>query len=139
MRYAVWVPLIVVAGVGTAWAVARLGQRSSLLLDRPNATRPAVPVVLQAEEPLTQVRQEVLAYRLRQPERIAVVQRALTVAGFAPGPIDGQWGPRTERAVRAFQRAQGLEPTGVVGQRTWDALQPFVQATAGEPRKSGRR
>jgi|SRR6516165_6205184 peptidoglycan hydrolase-like protein with peptidoglycan-binding domain len=36
-----------------------------------------------------------------------------------PGPIDGQFGPRTESAVRAYQTDQGVTGDGVVGDRTW--------------------
>lgn len=34
----------------------------------------------------------------------------------------GYFGPETERAVVTFQRLYGLEPTGVVGSPTWDAM-----------------
>jgi peptidoglycan hydrolase-like protein with peptidoglycan-binding domain len=43
---------------------------------------------------------------------VARVQRALGL------PADGRFGPRTQRAVRAFQRSNGLPADGVVGPRT---------------------
>jgi len=36
-----------------------------------------------------------------------------------PGPIDGDFGPRTEAGVRAYQSHQGITVDGVVGQQTW--------------------
>ena len=36
---------------------------------------------------------------------------------------DGQFGPRTQRAVIDFQRSAGLTPDGIVGPRTWGALE----------------
>jgi peptidoglycan hydrolase-like protein with peptidoglycan-binding domain len=50
------------------------------------------------------------------------LQRSLAREGFDPGPLDGKFGAGTERAVRAFQRAQGLEVDGVVGRQTRAAL-----------------
>ncbi|HAG84147.1 MAG TPA: peptidoglycan-binding protein [Cyanobacteria bacterium UBA12227] len=50
------------------------------------------------------------------------LQQALKDKGHNPGSIDGVYGLGTKAAVRAFQKANGLEPDGVVGQRTWKAL-----------------
>lgn len=36
--------------------------------------------------------------------------------------VDGIYGPQTTEAVRAFQSAYGLDPTGKVDKATWDAL-----------------
>jgi len=73
------------------------------------------------------VRSAILESRLRSPDRIKKVQRALEQAGFDPGPIDGELGPRTDQALRAFQKAQGLEPDGIVGVKTWTALNEYLE------------
>lgn len=57
-----------------------------------------------------------------QNERIRHLQQRLADKGFDPGPADGVFGPRTERAVLAFQAASGLAVDGVVGNETWNAL-----------------
>lgn len=50
------------------------------------------------------------------------LQQRLQEKGFNPGSIDGVFGLGTKAAVRAFQKANGLEPDGIVGQQTWKAL-----------------
>jgi murein L,D-transpeptidase YcbB/YkuD len=49
------------------------------------------------------------------------IQQALEILGYDVS-IDGDFGPRTEHAVKAFQKAQGLEVDGKVGSDTWKAL-----------------
>lgn len=50
------------------------------------------------------------------------MQRALTVLGFAAGPIDGIFDATTETAVREFQRNIGVPPDGIAGPWTFDAI-----------------
>ena len=50
------------------------------------------------------------------------LQRILRGAGYDTGPTDGIFGPRTEAAVRAFQRDNNLTPDGIVGPRTFAAI-----------------
>lgn len=50
------------------------------------------------------------------------LQTALEKAGVAPGPIDGQYGPRTQAAVTRYQKKHHLQVDGIVGPKTWKAL-----------------
>ncbi|GBE43617.1 putative peptidoglycan binding domain protein [bacterium BMS3Bbin10] len=50
------------------------------------------------------------------------VQSALAARGYNPGPADGKMGNKTRSAIRAFQNAQGLQPTGRIDQALLSAL-----------------
>ena len=58
----------------------------------------------------------------REALRVKTLQRSLRRLGWAPGPIDGLFGPRTEAAVLGFQAARGLAADGVAGPATWRTL-----------------
>src|SRR4029453_1430967 len=53
---------------------------------------------------------------------IRQVQQRLQAGGYTPGPLDGALGPQTRRALRGFQKAKGLRPTGEPDTATLDAL-----------------
>jgi peptidoglycan hydrolase-like protein with peptidoglycan-binding domain len=42
--------------------------------------------------------------------------------GFTSVSVDGTFGPIVKSAVEAFQKRYGLTPSGIVGERTWNAL-----------------
>lgn len=52
------------------------------------------------------------AARTPSSDFIKSLQRELKRAGYDPGAADGKMGPTTQRALRRFQEAQGLSPTG---------------------------
>ena len=68
------------------------------------------------------------------PGRAAVrrLQRQLRRDGFSPGPIDGRYGPLTERAVSRFQAAHGLQVDGIAGRQTFGELAASRPARAAE-------
>ncbi|MGH9182982.1 MAG: L,D-transpeptidase family protein, partial [Acidimicrobiales bacterium] len=53
---------------------------------------------------------------------VAALQRRLAELRFDPGPVDGVFGTATTYAVWAFQKLQGMEPTGVVTPQVSAAL-----------------
>src|SRR5690606_3912097 len=58
------------------------------------------------------------------------LQVVLDARGFAPGVIDGGMGISTRNALRGFQEATGLEPTGELDDATRDALAQWQQVPA---------
>lgn len=69
--------------------------------------------------------------RLERGDRsqdVRKLQEMLRQGGIDAGPVDGIFGPRTERAVREYQARQGLQTDGIVGAKTSGAL---AQANGG--------
>ncbi|HOY10851.1 MAG TPA: peptidoglycan-binding domain-containing protein, partial [Candidatus Omnitrophota bacterium] len=60
-------------------------------------------------------------------ERITQIQTALKKAGFYKGEVDGRLGPQTRKAIRAFQKENGLKPDSVVGLKTWEDLKEYLK------------
>jgi peptidoglycan hydrolase-like protein with peptidoglycan-binding domain len=58
------------------------------------------------------------------------IQNALKNAGFYTGNVDGKVGPKTKKAIEAFQKANGLKADGKVGPKTWIALSKHLTAQA---------
>ncbi len=54
---------------------------------------------------------------VRRLQTILVMTKLLDYTG-----IDGNFGPKTQDAVKSFQQASNLSPDGIVGQATWNAL-----------------
>lgn len=64
---------------------------------------------------------------LKMPTAVEI-QTALRNAGFYTGVIDGKMGPNTKEAIVGFQKANGLNPDGVVGSRTWETLSKYLKS-----------
>lgn len=58
-------------------------------------------------------------------EQVRVIQDKLKRWGYYDGAVDGIFGSATEKAVRYFQRSNGLAEDGIVGKNTLTALGMF--------------
>jgi hypothetical protein len=56
------------------------------------------------------------------PDKVVRVQNALRSRGLYRGPMDGLIGPKTEAALRAFQRSAGLSENGRIDTATLERL-----------------
>lgn len=61
-------------------------------------------------------------------EKMRDIQQALKNAGYYDGKIDGIKGKGTKKAIKDFQKANGLKADGVVGRKTWDLLDKYLSA-----------
>lgn len=73
---------------------------------------------------------EVISARERQTLRkgskgaeVTYLQTKLTERGYSLGKIDGDFGSKTDTAVKQFQTDNSLAVDGIVGKNTWDALE----------------
>ncbi|WP_226581263.1 peptidoglycan-binding protein [Halobacillus litoralis] len=58
------------------------------------------------------------------------IQMMLRDLGYSPGPIDGRFGPMTDKSVKTFQEKERLEADGIVGpitlKRLYDRTYPGI-------------
>jgi hypothetical protein len=61
-------------------------------------------------------------YRNVRGSVVQELQARLNALGYNAGVVDGEWGNSTMTALQNWQQAQGLSPTGVVDDQTWQTL-----------------
>jgi hypothetical protein len=77
----------------------------------PPARAPDAPIGTQAPEPASKAL-PAPAPRVLTTAEVRELQRILKRRGYRLGPVDGKVGPKTEKAIRSFERASGLPETG---------------------------
>ncbi|HEX9993772.1 MAG TPA: M6 family metalloprotease domain-containing protein [Acidimicrobiales bacterium] len=99
------------AGLATCVAVTDIGASAASISTSMAVTCPTLPAVT---EPTVR--------KGSRGPAVEKLQRLLGQAGFDAGTVDGVFGTNTVKAVRAFQKANGLVVDGVAGRATWAAL-----------------
>lgn len=59
-------------------------------------------------------------------DRVKLLQKALNQLGYSAGSADGKFGSGTQRAVVAFQRANGLTADGLAGTKTLKKIEALL-------------
>lgn len=67
-------------------------------------------------------------------ELVSELQGYLAQLKFYEGKIDGDFGPKTKRAVIEFQKVHALAPDGIVGDKTIEALGEALKVVPGAER-----
>lgn len=85
----------------------------------PNATRGILKV---GDDPEAQDMYELKLGQVAPVRDVRGAQQRLFNLGFDPGPLDGILGPKTENAIRAFQKAHDLNESGRMDPETAEKL-----------------
>jgi peptidoglycan hydrolase-like protein with peptidoglycan-binding domain len=84
--------------------------------------------------------------RVPSKDRYAEIQQALADAGHFTGEANGVWNQESIEAMKAFQAAQGFEPTGKVDSRSliklglgpkYDTVSSDSSSVPSDPRQPG--
>ncbi len=100
----------------------------------PPATKPATAAPVQRVDavPAPVTPKLVAPHAPRTPgEIITDIQRELGRRGYYDGPVDGLYGPRTDGAIRDFERAAGLKPSA-------QPSEALLQAITRSPLRPGK-
>jgi peptidoglycan hydrolase-like protein with peptidoglycan-binding domain len=134
-----WIPLLMaVLLLAVVGLVASIGRSdapgAALIADAAAQTTTSATVALATTAPVIPIVKTALSETVGKgsvSEDVRQIQQRLTDLGFAPGPIDGQFGSGTQQAVWAYEKLVAHTPreqaTGRVTNEVWQGMQdPFA-------------
>jgi hypothetical protein len=148
---------LLAGGLAVGLAMSPAGAQESGFEALPDWAREAIDGILGGFEPAARPEGEPLpplepAVASDPTEQlITEVQQLLGALGYDPGPIDGELGPQTRGAIRAFLEDEGLEPVEEPSEALRDRLRfaraiaseagrdPFPPFALSDPARDGRR
>ena len=118
-------------------AVTRAPQLTPVVIITP---RPTVPIVTSTPVPTSTPTPPSLQYGFKNSYAVRAMQKRLKELGWYTGNVDGDFGPSTLVAVKAFQQANGLKVDGKAGEQTLARLNSTkaVANKSGTNTKSGK-
>jgi hypothetical protein len=84
-----------------------------------------ISLVIGAVRPAYEAQDKPVLKKGSKGELVRELQTRLNSLGFNCGTVDGDFGPKTDSAVRAFQKAAKIGVDGIVGPQTWAALESW--------------
>lgn len=102
---------------------------SEKLVSQQNQTIEELKAAKEKAVPVTNI--STRSASVRPKGHMKEVQICLQNAGFYKGKIDGVKGKSTKKAIKEFQKANGLKADGKVGPKTWELLSKYAAAGAG--------
>ena len=109
--------------IGNGWMIHCSGSVKKEKLSK-KCTHWAIPKGLGGDAPMPEPTLPTLR-RGSSGEYVTLMQTKLIQRGYdlAPYGADGRFGAKTEEALKAFQRDNGLNPDGICGKLSWGALE----------------
>lgn len=117
-------------GLGLGYTLAGLRNDVAAAMGKAPAEKPAAPAAPAPSTPTTTTKETRYTMELRNlkkgcdGEDVRALQILLIGRGYSCGSYgaDGDFGSKTDEAVRAFQKAKGLSVDGIAGRNTMAAL-----------------